>query len=170
MAPMTAAARFGLDPQGSAAPEWIVGEWIHSPALTLAGLRGHVVVVHAFQMLCPACVQHGWPQAQRVRAAFSTDDVAVIGLHTVFEHHAAMAPTALRAFLHEYRIGVPVGVDAASDDARDPIPQTMRAWGLQGTPSLLLFDRRGRLRRHGFGVEDDIALGAAIAALVVESD
>jgi hypothetical protein len=166
---MTAGARFGLDPRGREAPAWSVREWCNGPAQTLGALRGRVVVVHAFQMLCPACVQHGWPQALRVRAAFAADDVAVIGLHTVFEHHAAMTPVALRAFLHEYRIGVPVGVDAPSDDARDPIPQTMRAWGLQGTPSLLLFDRRGLLRRHTFGVEDDVSLGAAIAALVVEA-
>lgn len=121
-------------------------------------------------MLCRACVAHGLPQAQRIRDAFTPQDVAVIGLHTVFEHHAAMAPVSLRAFLHEYRIGFPVGVDAASDDPRDPVPVTMRAYAMQGTPSLLLIDRHGDLRHHAFGAEDDLALGAAIATLVAESD
>jgi hypothetical protein len=92
--------------------------------------------------------------------------VAVIGLHTVFEHHAAMTPVSLQAFLHEYRIAFPVGVDAPSADARDPIPATMRAYGMQGTPSLVLIDRQGDLRRHTFGAEDDLALGAAIATLI----
>jgi peroxiredoxin len=162
--------RFGLDAPGQAAPAWIVREWVRTrEALQLADLRGRVVVLHAFQMLCPGCVQHGLPQAQRVRAAFESEDVAVIGLHTVFEHHAAMTPTALRAFLHEWRIGFPVGVDAPSDDPRDPIPQTMRAYGLQGTPSLVLIDRRGCLRRHSFGAEEDLTVGAAIAALLAEA-
>jgi peroxiredoxin len=161
--------RFGLDAPGRPAPAWVTREWFHTrESLQLADLRGRVVVLHAFQMLCPGCVQHGLPQAERIRAAFEPDDVAVIGLHSVFEHHAAMTPPALRAFLHEWRIGFPVGVDAPSDDARDPIPQTMRAYGLQGTPSLLLIDRRGFLRRHSFGAEEDVTVAAAIATLVAE--
>jgi hypothetical protein len=44
----------------------------------------------------------------------------------------------------------------------------MRAYGLQGTPSLLLIDRLGFLRRHSFGAEEDLTLGAAIATLVAE--
>jgi peroxiredoxin len=167
---MTTGGRYGLDPRGQPATAWTTGEWFNTggAALQLADLRGKVVVLHAFQMLCPACVQHGLPQAQRVRAVFSPDDVAVIGLHTVFEHHEAMTPVALRAFLHEYRIGFPVGVDAASSHARDPVPTTMRAYQMQGTPSLLLIDRAGHLRHHAFGAEDDVSVGAAIAALVAE--
>jgi peroxiredoxin len=159
--------QFGLEPAGRAAPEWTTDRWFNSErALQLADLRGKVVVLHAFQMLCPACVHHGLPQAQRIQATFDQRDVAVIGLHTVFEHHAAMTPVSLQAFLHEYRIAFPVGVDAPSADARDPIPTTMRAYGMQGTPSLVLIDRHGDLRRHTFGAEDDLALGAAIATLI----
>ncbi|MDH5540334.1 MAG: TlpA family protein disulfide reductase, partial [Rhizobacter sp.] len=108
--------------------------------------------------------------AQRMRATFSPQDVAVIGLHTVFEHHAAMAVVSLRAFVHENRIVFPVGVDAPAADPNDPIPVTMRAYGMQGTPSLVLIDRAGGLRRHAFGVEDDLLLGAAIATLIAEAD
>lgn len=160
--------QFGLEPGGRAAPEWTTARWFNNSerALQLADLRGKVVVLHAFQMLCPACVHHGLPQAQRIQATFDARDVAVIGLHTVFEHHAAMTPVSLQAFLHEYRIAFPVGVDAPSADARDPIPATMRAYGMQGTPSLVLIDRQGDLRRHTFGAEDDLALGAAIATLI----
>ena len=124
------------------------------------------MALHAFQMLCPGCVQHGLPQAQRIHALFDPGEVAVVGLHTVFEHHAAMTPVSLRAFLHEYRIAFPVGVDAPGKHG--PVPQTMQAYRLRGTPSLLLIDREGRLRRHGFGAEEDLAVGAAIAALLAE--
>ncbi len=95
--------------------------------------------------------------------------MAVIGLHTVFEHHAAMTPVSLQAFLHENRIGFAVGVDAAAPDAIDPVPVTMRRYGFQGTPSLVLLDRQGRVRRHAFGAEQDLNLGAAIAALLAEA-
>ena len=99
------------------APELQVAEWLNVTApVTLASSRGRVVVIEAFQMLCPGCVLHGLPQAQTIRRAFGPSDVAVLGLHTVFEHHEAMAPVSLRAFLHEYRIDFPVGIDAPGPD------------------------------------------------------
>ena len=95
---------------GSDAPEWSVEQWLnHEGELALADLRGRVVAVEAFQMLCPGCVSHGLPQAQRVREEFGEDDVVVVGLHSVFEHHDAMRPRALAAFLHEYRVRFPRG-------------------------------------------------------------
>lgn len=149
------------------APEWRTTEWFNAPApLTLPGLRGKVVFVTAFQMLCPACVSHGLPQALRVREAFRADDVAVIGLHTVFEHHSAMTPVSLKAFLHEYRVGFPVGVDEP-DNAGGP-PLTMRAYAMRGTPTTLLIDRQGRLRTHAFGHLPDLQLGAELTALIGE--
>lgn len=151
------------------APEWRTSEWFNTPApLSLAALRGRVVVAVAFQMLCPGCVNQGLPQAQRVRDSFNERDVAVIGLHTVFEHHDAMTPTSLKAFLHEYRIGFPVGVD--EPDPAGGIPQTMAAYQMRGTPTLLLYDRQGRLRRHAFGHVSDMLLGAQVMALVGEQD
>jgi peroxiredoxin len=169
--PPSESDRFGIAPPGRPAPPWTTGEWFNTgeKTLQLADLRGSVVVLHAFQMLCPACVQHGLPQAQRVQAAFAAQGVVVIGLHTVFEHHAAMSPVSLRAFLHEYRIRFPVGIDAPGAETRSPIPVTMQAYGMQGTPSLVLIDRHGHLRRHAFGAEDDLTLGAAIATLVAEA-
>lgn len=163
--------QFGVGPAGQPAPPWATREWFGTDgALQLADLRGQVVVLHAFQMLCPGCVQHGLPQAQRVHATFAAAGVSVIGLHTVFEHHAAITPVSLQAFLHEYRIGFPVGVDAPSAEMGNPIPQTMQAYGMHGTPTLLLIDRTGHLRTHAFGAVEDLALGAAIATLLNEGD
>ena len=150
------------------APEWQIAEWQNSDRpLSLAGLRGKVVVALAFQMLCPGCVAQALPQMQRVRDAFPESEVAVIGLHTVFEHHEAQGRRdVLAAFLHENRIGFPVGIDAQSDGM---LPQTMTAYAMQGTPTLLLIDRAGRLRMQRFGHIDDLRLGAAIASLVAEA-
>lgn len=163
--------RLGILPAGEPAPAWTTTRWFNhdGPALQPDLLHGRVVVLHAFQMLCPACVHHGLPQAQRIEATFAVNDVAVIGLHTVFEHHAAMTPVSLEAFLHENRIRFAVGVDAAAPDSSDPVPVTMRSYGFQGTPSLVMIDRLGRVRRHSFGAEEDLTVGAAIAALLAEA-
>jgi hypothetical protein len=150
------------------APAWNVERWFNAPDdFSLDRLRGRVVALHAFQMLCPGCVAHGIPQAQRIAASFASEEVAVVGLHTVFEHHEAMRPVSLAAFVHEYRISFPVGVDRASEDG--PIPETMQRYGLRGTPSLVLIDRLGRLRLHAFGRPEDMTVGAAIASLVAEA-
>ncbi len=151
------------------APEWRTVAWLNSPGpLGLGDFRGRVVLLHAFQMLCPGCVAHGIPQAQRVAKLFEGAPLAVVGLHTVFEHHAAMGPESLRAFLHEYRVLFPVGIDAPGP-AGDPIPCTMRAYAMQGTPTTILIDAQGRLRRQVFGVYDDLLLGAEIGTLLVEA-
>lgn len=148
------------------APEWRVIEWFNTPEpLTLAKLRGRVVMVCAFQMLCPGCVSEGLPQAKRVAQLFRREDVEVVGLHTVFEHHEAMRPVALRAFLHEYRIAFPVGVDEPDGAG---LPHTMRAYGMEGTPTTLLIDRQGDLRRRVLGHPPDLQLGAEIMALMRE--
>lgn len=149
------------------APELDVAQWFNTAEPpTLAGLRGKVVVLHAFQMLCPGCVQTGLPQAKRIAAIFPASEVAVIGIHTVFEHHEAMTPVSLAAFIHEYRLGFPIAVDRPAESG--PIPRTMRAYGMGGTPSLVLVDRAGNIRHHGFGAEDDLKVGAEIALLMAE--
>src|SRR3546814_10113086 len=94
----------------------------------------------------------------RFAAAFASTDRAVVGLHTVFEHHPVMGPDALQVFLHETRIGYPVGVDAYRDDdpATHPLPLTMRAYAMKGTPTMILIDRQGRLRRQRLGLVNDL--------------
>lgn len=149
------------------APEWQTSQWFNSPPLRLDALRGRVVVLEVFQMLCPGCVAHALPQALEIAQTFRPEEVAVIGLHSVFEHHAAMTPVALEAFLHEYRIGFPVGVDLAV--AGSLIPATMQAYAMQGTPTTILIDRAGRLRLQHFGRLRDLAMGAQVAALVGEA-
>lgn len=149
------------------APDWRIDRAFNATTPpTLTSLRGRVVLLHAFQMLCPGCVSHGLPQAERVRARFESEGLAVIGMHSVFEHHDAMRPQALAAFLHEYRITYPVLVDSHRDG--DPVPQTMRAYGWRGTPSLTLIDRHGRVCFSHFGVVDDLVLGAQIGRLLAE--
>ncbi len=133
--------------------------------LSLEMFRGKVVVLHAFQMLCPGCVSQAVPQARRLHEiAKSIDDLVVLGIHTVFEHHAAMTPVSLEAFLHEYRLTFPVAVDRASSDG--PIPQTMAAYGFKGTPSTVVIDREGRIARHSFGADDDLVLGLVLGSLL----
>lgn len=151
------------------APAWQTSAWLNTKTpLDLAALRGKVVLLHAFQMLCPGCVRAGIPQAKRVAALFAGTPLVVVGLHTVFEHHDVMGPAALETFLHEFGVRFPVGIDAPGA-AGDPLPLTMRAYAMQGTPTTILIDAEGRRRRQVFGSYDDLVLGSDIGALLTET-
>ena len=156
-----------MEPEAILAPPLRVSQWFNCPEpIGLDALRGRVVLLHAFQMLCPACVSHGLPQALKARELFREADLAVIGLHTVFEHHAVMNAAALEVFIAEYRLSFPIGIDAPADVGS--VPQTMQAYRLQGTPSLVLIDRAGQVRASHFGIVDDMALGGLIGRLIGE--
>jgi peroxiredoxin len=153
----------------SLAPELSVSRWFNTKSpLSLAALRGRIVMLHAFQMLCPGCVSHGTPQAERVHRMFREHDITVIGLHTVFEHHAAMTPVSLEAFIHEYRLTYPIGVDQELPGSL--IPTTMQNYQMRGTPSMVLIGRDGQIRYQGFGQEDDLALGMLIGTLLADKN
>lgn len=149
-------------------PPWSVASWLNvADPHEAPDVSGRVVVTGAFQMLCPGCVEHCIPQLRNVAATFGGGEVAVLGLHTVFEHHEAMTPVALKAFLHEYRVTFPVAVDAP-DPGGLPVPVTMGSHRMRGTPTLLLHDRSGQLRSQRFGHVPDLQLGAEITRLLLE--
>lgn len=150
------------------APRLVAAQWLNTAEpLSLDKFRRRILVIEAFQMLCPGCVSHGLPQATRVRETFEETDVGVIGLHSVFEHHDAQTPTALAAFLYEYRIGFPVAVDMPGENGG--LPRTMAGYGMRGTPTLVLIDRLGRRRAQHFGHVSDLRVGAQMMTLIAET-
>ncbi|MCC7253351.1 redoxin domain-containing protein [Hyphomicrobium sp.] len=154
-----------FDPESP--PELQAAAWFNAdPPPTLKGLKGKVVVMAAFQQHCPGSLRHGLPQAARIAGAFSDDEVVVIGLNTPFEHTDKQDKAALEAFLAEHELPFPVALDKANGKS---LPKTMEAYEIQGTPTVLLFDRQGRLRRHYLGQVDDLRLGAEVMALTIEA-
>lgn len=155
-----------FDPENP--PELSVAAWFNAdPATTLNSLKGKVVVLAAFQQHCAGSLQHGVPQAARLAANFSDDEVVVIGLNTPFEKAETQDRAALEAFVEEHGLTFPVALDKAGGN--DALPETMEAFEIQGTPTVLLFDRQGRLRRHYLGQVDDLRIGAEVMALTIEA-
>lgn len=146
--------------------EFDVTEWFNSAPLTVEDLRGRVVLVEFFQMLCPGCVNHSIPQAQRVHRLVNADQVTVLGIHSVFEHHNVMDTDALRVFLSEFGVKFPVAVDRPREG--QVIPSTMRRWRLEGTPTTMLVDRQGKVRQVWFGQLDELVLGVWLGTLLAE--
>jgi hypothetical protein len=149
-------------------PELAVAHWLNANEAppTLAAANGKVIVVGAFQMHCPGSQHHLLPQLARLNAQFQNDEVAIIGLHTVFEKQDEQTPQQLEVFLEENHFHFPVAIDKQNGGV---LPETMDAYELQGTPTLLIFDRQGRLRRHYLGQVDDVRVAAEVMALTIEA-
>ena len=134
--------RDGTELIGSPAPPWDVREWIGSPPLSLADLRGKVVLVRWFTSPdCPYCHASA-PALNRFHHDYARCGLAVIGMY----HHKGNAPLtldAVRGWVRDYGFQFPVGVD------RDW--RSLRRWWLDGahrdfTSVSFLVDRRGVIR------------------------
>jgi len=152
----------------SKAPDLEISKWLNTnDSISISDLEGKVVIIEAFQMLCPGCVNHSLPQAKRLHTMFKDENkVCILGLHSVFEHHNVMTEQALKTFLDEFHYDFPIGIDKPAESG--PIPETMKSYNLHGTPSLIMIDKKGNLREVLFGTIDDITLGVKIGKLLQE--
>jgi hypothetical protein len=147
-------------------PEITASRWLNSDKKhSLKTYKGKVIVVAVCQITCPGSVKFGLPQAERIRKAFSEDEVSVLGLHMAFEKFDEQTPDKVQAFLKDSGIEIPVAYDKPNGEG---MPQTMTDYELQGTPAILIFDRQGRLRRHYLGAVDDLRIGAEVMGLLIE--
>lgn len=135
------------------APQLIVQEWLNATdGYQLHVESSRIKLIHAFQMLCPACVYHGIPQTIELFEKLKDLPVDVVALHTVFEHHQVMTTEALKVFIKEWRLPFPVGVDQPIKNER--LPATMKSYQMQGTPTTIVIDQHGELLIQQFGLLD----------------
>jgi len=152
-----------FDPENP--PELAAASWINTDGkVTLKGARGKVVVLAAFQTTCSGSLKHALPQAARIHKGFERVAIEVIGLNVTFDGQGSVTPVKLAAFAQKHELAFPIALDKEGT----PQSATMAAFEMQGTPTILLFDRQGRLRRHYLGQVDDLRLGAEIMALSIE--
>lgn len=129
----------------AAAPEFAgIEGWLNTETpLTIAGLRGKVVLVDFWTYSCINC-RRTVPYLNRWQAEYGTQGLQVIGIHTPefgFEHMRRNVADSVR----EFGIRYPVGQDNGF--------QTWRAWENRAWPAFYLLDRDGRivLLREGEG-------------------
>ena len=144
----------------------IIDKWLNASEDFSLNVVGDdcIKIIHVFQMLCPGCVYRGIPQTHELYNKFNSEDVKVVGLHSVFENHEAMPPHALEVFISEWRLPFPVGIDKQADG--EWMPETMKAYQLQGTPSLIIIDHIGEVKLIHFGHVDQGKVEAFIYELI----
>jgi len=110
------------------APEISAKEWINSQRpLTLAGLRGKVVVVDFWATWCVSCVE-GIPHLNELQRKYSGKNFQLLGL--VREGHQTMDP-----FLAKHRVDYPIGLESGSLDD----------YAITAIPLELVIDQEGKI-------------------------
>ena len=70
---------------GEKAPNLQIGEWVQGGPANFDSLAGKVTLVKVFQVNCPGCFLHAFPEAIALHEKYAARGLTVLGLATAFE-------------------------------------------------------------------------------------
>jgi thiol-disulfide isomerase/thioredoxin len=139
------------------APEFTgIEQWLNSPPLTLAALRGQVVLVDFWTYSCINCIRT-LPHVNAWADKYKSAGLVVVGVHTPefgFERSTANVQSAIA------RLGVKHPV------AQDNRYATWKAFGNRYWPAHYLVDKHGRIQYQHFGEGEYTRTEGVIQALL----
>ncbi len=145
------------------APEFMqTQEWFNTPGmrpLSLASLRGHVVLVDFWTYTCINCIRT-LPYLKAWDASYRHDGLTIVGVETpefAFEHEASNVANAIAQFGLRYPV------------AQDNEMGTWNAYGNDAWPADYLIDAKGDVRYATIGEGDYGQTETAIRALLAEA-
>jgi thiol-disulfide isomerase/thioredoxin len=127
---------FGLAPELAG-----ISVWLNSKPLTLAELRGKVVLIDFWTYSCVNCLRT-LPYLKRWHDTYEDAGLVIVGVHTP-EFAFERVPGNVGRAVEELGIDYPVGLDNAYE--------TWNAWGNQYWPAEYFIDREGHVRFAHFG-------------------
>ncbi|MGU3782398.1 cytochrome c biogenesis protein DipZ [Burkholderia metallica] len=134
-------------------------QWLNSPPLTAAGLRGKVVLVDFWTYSCINCLRT-LPYTTAWARKYAPYGLVVIGVHApefAFERDIGNVKKAV----HDLGIDFPVAIDNRFT--------IWRAFNNEYWPAHYFVDAQGRVRRHHFGEGEYAESERAIQALLAEA-
>ena len=144
---------------GTAPPFTDTQQWFNTPGhrpLTLAGLRGRVVLVDFWTYTCINCIRT-LPYLEAWDAKYRSAGLTIVGVETpefAFEHEASNVSDAISRFGIRYPV------------AQDNNYGTWNAYANEYWPADYLIDASGQVRYTSFGEGDYGKTEAAIRALL----
>ncbi len=136
-----------------------ITEWINTGPLTIAGLRGSVVLVHFWTFDCVNC-QNVQPYVKAWYARYRDQGFTVIGVHTP-ELDVERDIANVRAAVTREGVTFPV--------AFDPDYATWNAYRNRYWPAFYFVDKTGRVRHTQFGEGEYERAERVIRELIAES-
>ena len=150
-------------PKLGPAPEFTdTQDWFNTPGekpLSLAGLRGHVVLVDFWTYTCINCIRTR-PYLKAWDSAYRKDGLTVVGVETPefpFERDASNVRDAIGQFGLRYPV------------VQDNEMGTWNAYGNEYWPADYLIDAKGQVRYATFGEGDYDKTETAIRSLLAEA-
>ncbi|HDR8860278.1 TPA: cytochrome c biogenesis protein DipZ [Burkholderia territorii] len=134
-------------------------QWLNSPPLTAAGLRGKVVLVDFWTYSCINCLRT-LPYTTAWARKYAPYGLVVIGVHApefAFERDIGNVKKAV----HDLGIDFPVAIDNHYT--------IWRAFSNEYWPAHYFVDAQGRVRRHHFGEGEYAESERAIQSLLAEA-
>jgi cytochrome c biogenesis protein CcdA/thiol-disulfide isomerase/thioredoxin len=148
----------GLPVLGTAPPFREPGRWFNTKPLTMAALRGRVVLIDFWTYTCINCIRT-LPYLKAWDARYRKAGLTIVGVHTPefpFEREAGNVQSAIRADGIKYPV------------VQDNDYGTWNAYGNNYWPAEYLVDARGRVRYTHFGEGDYDKDEQAIRTLLAE--
>ena len=131
------------------APEFRgVTEWVNSDPLTMAKLRGKVVLVHFWTNGCYNCVNN-YPHYKAWQERYADKDVVIVGIHTP-ETSGEHDIQRIKAQAAKHGLKFPIAVDKEGANWK---ARNNRYW-----PTVYVVDRKGRVR---YGWEGELSYKGA---------
>lgn len=142
-----------MDLVGSPAPAWRDTQAVSGsfPA-SVAGMRGHVVLLDFWATWCGPC-RVSIPKLEALQSRYGAQGLSVVGIST--EDPADVALFAQRMSMH-YAVGV------------DPRGATTRAYSVFSLPTLVVIDKTGKVRDVAIGYDPSASLDALVRTLLAE--
>ncbi|MBJ9900286.1 cytochrome c biogenesis protein DipZ [Burkholderia cenocepacia] len=134
-------------------------QWLNSPPLTAAGLRGKVVLVDFWTYSCINCLRT-LPYTTAWARKYAPYGLVVIGVHApefAFERDIGNVKKAV----HDLGIDYPVAIDNGY--------AIWRAFNNEYWPAHYFIDAQGRIRHHHFGEGEYAQSERAIQSLLAEA-
>ncbi len=142
-------AQFLKPGQTAPAPEFRgVTEWINSGPLTMAKLRGKVVLVHFWTNGCYNC-KNNYVHYKTWMDRYEGKDVVIVGIHSP-EGAGERDIGQIKAQAAEHKLEFPIAVDNDGSN--------WKAWNNRYWPTVYVVDRRGRVR---YGWEGELSYKGA---------
>jgi cytochrome c biogenesis protein CcdA/thiol-disulfide isomerase/thioredoxin len=156
----TAGPRSKLPVLGTAPDFTGTQRWFNSQPLSLAKLRGRVVLIDFWTYTCINCIRT-LPYLKAWDARYRKAGLTIVGVHSPefsFEKDAGNVRNAVRSFGIRYPV------------VQDNNLATWQSWGNQYWPAEYLIDAQGRVRHVHFGEGEYRQSEDAIRSLLAERD
>jgi cytochrome c biogenesis protein CcmG/thiol:disulfide interchange protein DsbE len=133
-------------------------ELIHGGAWRLADHRGQVIAINYWASWCAPCWEET-PMLEQLSHKLGGSGFEVVGV-AVDEHASMEVPQGVTQFIDRLHVTYPMAITA---------PMSQLAYGMDGLPTTILVDRRGRVARTFVGALRESQFRADVESLLRES-